>query len=78
MEKEYTFSSETVKNTATPRQLAQLSGWNRYFRHRHTIKLYKNKMDSKVIKSHQCSLEKSYAVTLILNSDEGVALFRQK
>ena len=35
-------------------------------------------MDSKVIKSHQCSLEKSYAGTLILNSDKGVALFRQK
>ena len=30
-----------------------------------------------VIKFHQCSLERSHAV-LILNSDQGLALFRQK
>ena len=36
-------------------------------------------MDSKVIKSHQCSVERSHAVLkLILNSDQGPALFRQK
>ena len=36
-------------------------------------------MDSKVIKSHQCSLERSHLVLkLILNSDQGLALFRQK
>ena len=36
-------------------------------------------MDSKIIKSHQCSVERSPVVLkLILNSDEGLALFRQK
>ena len=36
-------------------------------------------MDSKIIKSHQCSVERSLVVLkLILNSDEGLALFRQK
>ena len=36
-------------------------------------------MDSKVIKSHQCSVERSHLVLkLILNSDLGLALFRQK
>ena len=37
-------------------------------------------MDSKVINSHQCPLERShmYWLKLILNSDQGLALFRQK
>ena len=36
-------------------------------------------MDSKIIKSHQCSVERSHvALKLILNSDQGLALFRQK
>ena len=36
-------------------------------------------MDSKIIKSHQCSVERSHVVLkLILNSDEGLSLFRQK
>ena len=36
-------------------------------------------MHSKVIKSHQCSEERSHVVLiLILNSDQGLALFRQK
>ena len=44
--------------------------WTRYFRHhRDKIKLTKNKMDSKVIKSQQCSLEKSHAVSTELNSE---------
>ena len=51
----------------------------RYFWHRQTIELYNNKIDSKVIKSRQCSLEGSHAVLkLILNYDQGLALFRQK
>ena len=51
-----------------------------YFWHRHTMKLYyKNKIDWKVIKSHQCSVKRSHVVLkLILNSDQGLALFRQK
>ena len=52
-----------------PRQLTQLSGWTRYFRHRHITKLYKNKMDPKVIKSYQCSLERSHAVLIEVNSE---------
>ena len=35
-------------------------------------------MDSKVIKSHQCSVERSHvALKLILNSDQGLSRFRQ-
>ena len=37
------------------------------FRHRDTIKLSKNKMDTKVIKSYQCSLKKFHAVSIELN-----------
>ena len=36
-------------------------------------------MDSKVIKSHQCSVERSHVLLkLILNSDQGLALLGQK
>ena len=36
-------------------------------------------MDSKVIKSHQSSVERSHVLLkLILNSDQGLALLRQK
>ena len=36
-------------------------------------------MYSKVIKSHQCSVERYHAVSkLILNSDQDLILFRQK
>ena len=43
-----------------------------------TITLSKNKMDSKVIKSHHCTLEKSYAVSIELNSElqSRIPLFR--
>ena len=52
-----------------PSSNLHLDDWTRYFRHRDTIKLSKNKMDSKVIKSHQCSLEKFHAVSIELNSE---------
>ena len=48
---------------------------------RRTITLVKNKMYSKFIKSHQCSLERYHAVfwlKLILNSDQDLALSWQK
>ena len=54
-----------------PRYLAQLSIW-RYrldILDRHTIKLYKNKMDSKFINSHQCSLERSHVVLIEINPE---------
>ena len=35
-----------------------------HFRYRHSIKFSKNKIDSKIIKSHQCSLERSHAVLI--------------
>ena len=35
----------------------------------HTMKIYKNKMDAKVIKSHQCSMERSHAVLIEINSE---------
>ena len=36
---------------------------------KHTIKLYKNKMDSKPFKFHQCSLERSPAVLTEINCE---------
>ena len=56
------------KTSQTPNSTLHLDDWTSYFRQRDTIKLSKNKMDSKVIKSHQCSLEKSHAVSIELNS----------
>ena len=52
-----------------PSSTLHLEGWARYFRHRHSAKLTKNKMDSKVIKSHQCSSERSHAVLIELNCE---------
>ena len=78
--KEYTIVSGTRKNTTsqTPSSILYLDDWTWYFRHRYTIKLSKNKMDSKVIKIHQCSLEIYHAVSieLILNYNQGLTLFR--
>ena len=68
LKKNIKFPLEKQK-TQSSRQLAQLSGWTRYFRHRHTIKLYKHKMDSKVLKSNQCSLERSHALLIEVNSE---------
>ena len=52
-----------------PTSTLHLEGWTRYFRHRHSIKLSKNKMVSKVIKSRQCPLERSLAALIELNSE---------
>ena len=59
------------KNTTSqaPSSSFHLEGWIRYFIHRHSIKLSKIKMDSKVIKCHQCSLERSHAASIKLNSE---------
>ena len=64
-------SSGTGKNTTsqTPSSTLHLDDWSGYFRHRNTIILSKNKMESKVIKSHQCSLEKCHAVLTEPNSE---------
>ena len=37
--------------------------------HRHAIKQYKYEMDSKVIKSHQCPLERSCAILIKISSE---------
>ena len=70
MEKEYTISPGTGKNTTsqTPSSTLHLEEQARYFKHRYTIKQYKINMDSKVIKSHQRSLEKSHAALIEINS----------
>ena len=54
-----------------PRQWAQLSIWRSRIGilDRHTIKLYKKKMDSKFIKSKQRSLERSHAVFTEINPE---------
>ena len=41
-----------------------LEEWTRYFRHRYSIKLSRTYMDLKIIKPHQCSLER-FDATLI-------------
>ena len=71
LKKEYTIFPGTGKSTTsqTPSSALHMKGRTMYFRHRHTIKLYQNKMDSKVIKSHQCSLERSHAVLIEINSE---------
>ena len=57
----------------SPKTLAQLSIWRGELGISDLnvqLKLYKNKMDSKVIKSHQCSLERSHTTAFIkLNSE---------
>ena len=85
MKKEYAISSGTGKNrtSQTVSSTLHLEGQARYFTvlDRHKIRLDKNKMDSKFIKSHQCSLERPHAVfwlKLILNSDQYPALSQQK
>ena len=35
-------------------------------------------MESKIFKSHQCSLERSYAILIEINFDQGFALFLKK
>ena len=73
LKKEYAIYSGTGKNRAsqTVRSILHLEGQARYFTvlDRHKIKLDKNKMDSKFIKSHQCSLERSHAVLTEINSE---------
>ena len=70
------FPLEQKKQNLPDSELNSLEGQARYFTvlDRHKIKLDKNKMDSKLIKSHQYSLlERSHAVfwlKLILNSDQ--------
>ena len=46
-----------------------LERWSSYFRHRHSVKFSKIKLDSTFIKSHQCSLGRSHAVLIELNSE---------
>ena len=80
MKKEHITSSGTGK-MRSPRHLAKLSIW------RGGLGIfdidpqlnYIIRMHLKVIKSQQCSVERSHVVLkLILNSDQGLALFRQK
>ena len=70
LSKEYTiFSGREKKSVSeTPSSTLSLEGWTRYFRHKHTIELYKNKMDSKVIKTQQETLQRSNAVSIEVNS----------
>ena len=80
MKKEHTTSSGTGK-IQPPRHLAKLSIW------RGGLGIfdidpqlnYIIRMHLKVIKSQQCSVERSHVVLkLILNSDHGLALLKQK
>ena len=59
------------EKTQPPRYWVQLSIWRGRLGifDKHTIKQYKNKMDSKFIKFHQCSLERSHAVLTEINPE---------
>ena len=80
LKKEHATSSGTGK-IQPPRHLAKLSIWRGglgIFDIDPQIN-YIIRMHLKVIKSQQCSVERSHvALKLILNSDQGLALFRQK
>ena len=80
LKKEHTTSSGTGK-IQPPRHLAKLSIWRcglGIFDIDPQLN-YIIRMHLKVIKSQQCSVERSHVVLkLILNSDQGLALFRQK
>ena len=71
LKKEYAISSGTGENrtSQTVSSTLNLEGQARYFTvlDRHKIKLDKNKMDSKFIKSHQCSLERSHVALTEIN-----------
>ena len=80
LKKEHTTSSGTGK-TQPPRHLAKLSIWMGRLGIFDIDKQlnYIIIMHLKVIKSQQRSVERSHVVLkLILNSDQGLALFRQK
>ena len=64
--REYTISSGTEKrmNSQTPGSTLHFDEWIRSFIHKGTVKLSKNKMDSKVAKSQQLSMKKSHAVSV--------------
>ena len=64
----FPMEKEKIATSQTPSSTLHMDEWTRYLRHKDTIKLSKNKMDSKVIKSHQYSLEKSHDVLIELNS----------
>ena len=57
------------KKTRPPRNLAQFSIWRGRLGILDIDSLSKNKSDSRVIKSHQCSLEISLAVSIKLTSE---------
>ena len=80
LKKEHATSSGTGK-IQPPRHLAKLSIWSGglgIFDIDPQLN-YIIRMHLKVIKSQQCSVERSHVVLkLILNSDQGLALFRQK
>ena len=65
------FPLEQEKNTTsqTPNSILHLEGRTGYLKHWHKIRLYKNKMNLKVIKSHECSLQRSHAVLIEINSE---------
>ena len=63
---DFLWNRKKKTSSQTPSSALHLEEWTR---HRDTIKLSENIMDSKVIKSHQCSQERSHAVSIDLNSD---------
>ena len=69
--KEHKICSGMEKQSAldAPSSTLDFKGWTSYFKHRNSIDFSKNKMDSVVIKSHQCSQGRSHAASIELNSE---------
>ena len=58
------FMKEENKNNNSPTLNSEV--WTRYYRHRYWIKLSRISMNLRIIKPHQCSLERSHAVLIEL------------
>ena len=67
-------------NEKVPRSTIHFERWARYLRHRHSIKVFKNKVDLNIVKFHLCSLQGSHAVPveINLNSNQALVRFRLK
>ena len=55
---------QKIETSHVPSSAFYFEGWARHFRRLHLIKFFKNYMDSKIIKPHQCFLEQPYAVLI--------------
>ena len=74
------FRNKKNKTSKTLSSTPHLDEWTRYFGHRDTINLSKNKMGPKLINFHQCTWKSLmlYQMNFILNYNQRMAFFRYK